>query len=97
WGQAARFESAAKRIVLQFHGQLAEFTPKLAQMEGTLTFCHQLKLPSEEVLPLGEGQFFDGFPTLALVRETFYLLRNPPPSSLLNAWIAKPFLPVTKL
>src|SRR5205823_1339713 len=43
WGQSSRLEGTAKRAVLEFHGQLAEFMPTLATIEGELAFSHQLK------------------------------------------------------
>ena len=98
WGQAGRFEWLDCRAApLQFHGQLAEFAPTLVQTDGELSFSHRLTLPTGELLALNEVRFFDGSPTLALVKGSFYLLRNPPPATLLAKWLQKPLLPVKKL
>jgi hypothetical protein len=97
WGQTPRFELSPGRDPLLFHGELAEFWPTLAELEGELSFSHQLRLPTGSSIPLADALFFDGHPPLALVKRSLYLLRNPPPEALLSAWIAKPFLPVAKL
>jgi hypothetical protein len=97
WGQASRFESAVKRSFIFFHGQLAEFASRLSTIDGELSFGQELKLPNGEILPLGEAQFFGGSPSVTLARDSFYLLRNPPPVALLCAWLEKPFLPVSRL
>jgi SNF2 domain-containing protein/helicase-like protein len=81
---------------LTFLGQVAELVPSLEQDDGDLTFTHLLRLPDAEV-PLTHAKFFAGKPSLALVDHTFYLLRNNPPSALLEHWSERPSLPVGKL
>jgi hypothetical protein len=97
WGQTSRFELFATPHTLNFHGQMAELKPHLDTIEGELSFTHRLELANGELLALDQARFFGGHPLVALVKETFYLLRNPPPSGLLNAWISKPVLPVARL
>ncbi len=97
WGQTSRFESLETKSVLHFHGQLAEFSPTLATTGDELSLSHQLKLPDGKLLGLSDAHFFEGHPSVALVESTFYLLRNPPPASLLDNWLQKPLLPVKKL
>lgn len=96
WGQNERLECPAKKP-LTFRGQLAEFSPWLAEHEGELSFSHRLKMPAGDMLPLSDALFFEGHPGLALVGDTFYLLRNPPPAALLRRWVQRPLLPVKKL
>lgn len=97
WGQTGRFELADGASPIQFHGQLAEFSPLLKDSDRELFFSHQLKLPDDQTVALNEAKFFGGQPPLVLVKNTFYLLRNPPPPSLLSGWLEKPILPVRKL
>jgi superfamily II DNA or RNA helicase len=97
WGQGGRFEAVSRRALYHFYGQLAEFTPVLASPEGGLALGQQLRLPDGEILALRQAQFFGGSPTLALVNECFFLLRNPPPGPLLRHWLENPSLPVSKL
>ena len=46
---------------------------------------------------LEEAQFFSRRPALVLADNVFYLLRNPPPPSLLQHWREQPKVPVGKL
>ncbi|MFO1499978.1 MAG: DEAD/DEAH box helicase [Verrucomicrobiota bacterium] len=95
WGQAGRLEKTGG--ILQFRGELAEFAPILVQGGDGLSFSHQLKLPSGRTVPLQGAHFFDGDPGMALVDESFYLIRNAPPPALLSRWLQSPVLPVAKL
>jgi hypothetical protein len=97
WGPSGRFELAGASTHVRFHAQLAELTPHLQEQESELSFTHQLRLPTGETRSLDEVRFFAGEPPLVLLKENFFLLRNPPPSELLDRWIEKPFLPVRKL
>ena len=45
---------------------------------------------------MSAGQFFSGRPALALVGQTFYLVRNVPPPSLLDYWAETPGIPGRK-
>ncbi len=97
WGLARRFEVVAEPEPMAFHGQLAELVPHLESGENELAFTHKLKLPDGHTHRLDEVRFFAGQPPLALVGQTFYLLRNAPPPSLFGAWLRKPRLPVKRL
>ncbi|HZO85118.1 MAG TPA: DEAD/DEAH box helicase [Verrucomicrobiae bacterium] len=81
---------------LKFLGQVAELVPMLEQNNGGLTFTHVVHLPDAKVT-LANVKFFAGKPSLALVDNTFYLLRNNPPAALLEHWTEKPSLPIGKL
>ena len=81
---------------LKFLGHVAELVPTLENGSGDLVFTHVLRLPDTD-LPLTEVRFFAGKPSLGLVNDTFYLLRNSPPATLLEHWSEKPSLPVGKL
>jgi hypothetical protein len=96
WGQGTRLESA-QGGALKFQGQTAELTPHLENGESELSFTHRLTLPGGEVHALNDVKFFAGRPPLALVGNTFYLLRNAPPLALLEHWAKQPVMPVRKL
>jgi superfamily II DNA or RNA helicase len=97
WGGSNRLECAETRMPLAFHGQIATLTPHLENGKTELTFTHQLTLPGGEVHPLPCVKFFSGRPSLVLVGQTFYLLRNAPPVALLEYWSRKPAVSVLKL
>ncbi|MSU62775.1 MAG: DEAD/DEAH box helicase [Pedosphaera sp.] len=97
WGQVSRLEFISHQTALKFHGQFADLTPHLDTVDGELCFTHLLKVQDKENQSLDHALFFGGLPSLVLVEETFYLLRNPPPPKLLKTWVAKPHLPVKKL
>ncbi|MDB6016911.1 MAG: helicase c-terminal [Pedosphaera sp.] len=97
WGQGSRLEWATGPGALKFQGQVAELTPDLENGGTELSFTHRLTLSTGEVQPLGNVQFFSSRPPLVLVGNTFYLLRNAPPSALLEHWARKPAMPVRKL
>ena len=96
WGQGSRLELAGIGA-LKFQGQVAELTPHLENGDKELSFTHRVTLPDGEIHPMSAVQFFSGRLPLALVQDTFYLLRNAPPPALLEHWAAKPALPVRKL
>ncbi|HNU98442.1 MAG: DEAD/DEAH box helicase [Verrucomicrobia bacterium] len=97
WGNPPRIEWAGKPENVSFNGQLAELTPHLANGESGSTLHQRLRLPTEEVLPLDKACFFAGRPALVAFHQTIYLLRNPPPPSVLCALLASPGVSVRKL
>jgi len=97
WGHNSRLEAANGQTAFSFLGQLAELTPHLENGDKELSFTHRLTLPNNEVRSLEGIQFFSGRPPLALVGNTFYLLRNAPPHAVLEHWTKKPAVPVRKL
>ena len=97
WGHNTRLESADGQTPFNFLGQLAELTPHLENGEKELSFTHRLTLPNNEIRSLEGVQFFSGRPPLALIGNTFYLLRNAPPPAVLEHWTKKPAVPVRKL
>ncbi|MBI4661697.1 MAG: DEAD/DEAH box helicase [Verrucomicrobia bacterium] len=96
WGQTSRLELGNEKS-LRFHGQLGELNPHLETVDNDLFFTHRLLLPGSEPCAPVAARFFAGYPTLILVNETFYLLRNPGPPGLFSAWISSPRLPVRRL
>jgi len=96
WGQGSRLELSGAGGI-KFHGQVAELTPHLENGDKELSFTHRVTLPGGEMFAMNAVQFFSGRLPLALVRDTFYLLRNAPPPALLEYWANKPALPVRKL
>ncbi len=97
WGDKSRLQMAASQSLVNFQGHLAELKPHLAPVDGDLTFTHRLVLPAGEAHPLEAAKFFGGQPPIALINDSFYLLRAAPPTDLLNAWAQKGGLPVSKL
>ncbi|MBC8095653.1 MAG: DEAD/DEAH box helicase, partial [Akkermansiaceae bacterium] len=98
WGHTLRLESAADQKPLVFHGELAELAPHLENGgERDLSFTHRLVLPDKRVCALQDVHFFSSQPPLALAGNTFYLLRNAPPASVIELWKDRPAVPVRKL
>src|SRR5438093_6790709 len=97
WGHSHRLEWNQGATRLAFYGELAELTPHLQRSHSDLSFTHRLKLPGGQHCSLEQAQFFGGLPSLTLVGQAFYILRNPPPPALLNQWAKQPALPVRKL
>ena len=61
---------------------------------ASCSFTHQSALARRAGRhPLSEVKFFAGRPALALVGNTFYMLRSAPPDDLLNAWAQQKSLP----
>ncbi|HTL17225.1 MAG TPA: DEAD/DEAH box helicase [Patescibacteria group bacterium] len=99
WGDTPRLEldsSEGSRSV-SFKGQVAELTPHLKTDDAELAFTHRLTIPGEETVALSDVQFFNQRPPLALAKGTFYLVRNAPPTELLEHWANQPAVPVHKL
>ncbi|HLP75287.1 MAG TPA: DEAD/DEAH box helicase, partial [Candidatus Paceibacterota bacterium] len=98
WGHTIRLESAADGKPLVFHGELAELVPHLENGEGRdLSFTHRLVLPDKRICALQDVHFFSSQPPLALAGNTFFLLRNAPPASVIELWKDRPAVPVRKL
>jgi hypothetical protein len=97
WGDKSRLLLGPAGQPVVFHGDLAELKPRLETVQGHLYFTHHLALPSGRSHCLSEVKFFSGRPSLALVENTFYLLRSAPPDDLLNSWAQQQALPVHKL
>ncbi len=97
WGDNERLQFVHSPSLVKFHGHLADLKPNLEQIENELSFTHNLLLPNGEQHSLDGVQFFAGRPSLVLIANTFYLLRNGPPTDLLDSWAKKKSLPVKKL
>ncbi len=98
WGHTLRLESALDQKPLVFHGELAELAPHLENGDGRdLSFTHRLVLPDKRICALQDVHFFSSRPPLALAGNTFYLLRNAPPTSVIELWKNRPAVPVRKL
>jgi superfamily II DNA or RNA helicase len=97
WGNSTRLTLAEDGQPLQFHGQIIALTPHLENGDKELSFTHRFALPGGENHSVAAAKFFNHQPPLALVGNTFYLLRNAPPSRVLKYLAHKPSLPVRKL
>jgi superfamily II DNA or RNA helicase len=95
WGHRGRLE--LKGQPLRFEGQMLTLTPHLQNGDSELSFTHRLTSSNGEVFPLRDARFFAGRPALALIGNTFFLLRNAPPPDLLEFWARQPAFPVRKL
>jgi len=95
WGHTQRLECDGRP--LHFHGQVAALTPHLENGDKELSFTHRIELPGGEQHSVAEAKFFNRQPPLALIRDTFYLLRNAPPPPVLKYLAQKPSVPVRKL
>ena len=95
WGDNLRMELDSGH--LQFHGQILSLAPHLENGDKELSFTHRILLPDGQAHSLAQAKFFAGRPTLALLGDTFYLLRNVPPPALLEFWAKTPSIPVQKL
>ena len=95
WGETGRLEMNHER--LRFYGQIIALTPHLENGQAELSFTHRVTLPDGGQQRLGDAKFFAGRPQVALVGQTFFLLRNAPPPALLAHWAQTPAIPVTRL
>jgi SNF2 family DNA or RNA helicase len=95
WGGTARLECDGKP--LHFHGQVISLAPHLENGTQELSFTHKFKLPDGETHSIAAAKFFNRQPPLALVGDTFYLLRNAPPPPVLKYLAKKPSVPVRRL
>jgi len=97
WGNLGRLELAEPAGLADFHGEIVDFAPALANSGAELAFTHHLTMPDGSTKELSDAKFFAGTPRVALIGSSFYLARNSPPEELLRRWLPKPHLPVTKL
>src|SRR5271156_75313 len=97
WGNTNRLEFSDNGQPLQFHGQIISLAPHLENGDKELSFTHRFNLPGGENQSVADAKFFNHQPPLALVGNTFFLLRNAPPSRVLKYLAHKPSVPVRKL
>ncbi|HEY5298126.1 MAG TPA: DEAD/DEAH box helicase [Verrucomicrobiae bacterium] len=96
WGHTNRLEFSDGQP-LQFHGQIIALAPHLENGEQELSFTHRFALPDGQHHSVADAKFFNQQPPLALVRNTFFLLRNSPPPRVLKYLAHKPSVPIRKL
>ena len=97
WGHTNRLEFAGLNQSLQFQGHIASLDPHLENGDKELSFTHRLTLPTGDKIPITSVKFFNQQPPLVLAGNTFYLLRNAPPASVIEHWTDKPAVPVRRL
>jgi superfamily II DNA or RNA helicase len=97
WGHTNRLELADNGQPLHFQGQVVALTPHLENGDKELSFTHRIALPNGENHSVGHVKFFNHQPPIALVGNTFFLLRNAPPSPVLRHLVNQPSVPVRKL
>jgi superfamily II DNA or RNA helicase len=97
WGNTGRLELAANGQPIDFHGEVVSLTPRLENGTQELAFTHRIALPNGEFHSIAEAKFFNRQSPIALVGNTFFLLRNAPPNGVLKYLAQKPSVPVRKL
>ncbi|MGH8022421.1 MAG: DEAD/DEAH box helicase, partial [Limisphaerales bacterium] len=97
WGHTNRLEFAGSAQPLRFHGQIIALSPHLENGDKELSFTHRFVLPGGQSHSVADAKFFNHQPPLALVGDTFFLLRNAPPPRVLKYLANKPSVPVRKL
>ena len=97
WGHTNRLELAGTILALQFQGQIAALDPHLENGDKELSFTHRLTLPSGDKAAITSIKFFNQQPPLVLAGNTFFLLRNAPPASVIEHWTDNPAVPVRRL
>lgn len=97
WGHTDRLEFAGNGRPLHFHGQIIALTPHLENGSKELSFTHRIALPDGTNHPVADAKFFNHQSPVALVGNTFFLLRNAPPAGVLKHLAQKPSVPVRKL
>ena len=95
WGHTPRLECDGKP--LRFQGQIAMLTPHLDNGDKELSFTHQIELPGGKNHSIADAKFFNRQSPLALLDNTFYLVRNAPPPKVLKYLARMPSVPVRKL
>ena len=97
WGHTNRLEFAGNGKPLGFHGEIIGLTPHLENGDKELSFTHRITLPDGADHPVADAKFFNHQSPVALVGNTFYLLRNAPPAGVLKHLAQKPSVAVRKL
>jgi superfamily II DNA or RNA helicase len=97
WGHTNRLELAGHSEPVKFHGQIISLTPHLENGDKELSFTHRVTLPDGNARSVADAKFFNRQSPVALVGNTFFLLRNAPPSGVLQYLAQKPSVAVRKL
>ena len=97
WGHTNRLELAGHSEPVKFHGQIISLTPHLENGDKELSFTHRVTLPDGNAHSVADAKFFNRQSPVALVGNTFFLLRNAPPSGVLQYLAQKPSVAVRKL
>src|ERR1035437_2961998 len=96
WGHTHRLEGANGQP-LHFHGEVIALSPHLENGDKELSFTHRIALPDGQIHSVADAKFFNRQSPIALVGNTFFLLRNAPPVGVLKYLAQKPSVPVRKL
>ena len=97
WGKVGRISLECSKKPIEFYGRIIEMEPSLEQGKSELYFTHEVQLPGKKTCALSEVRFFAGEPSLALVGNEVFLLRNPPTQDVLGSWVRMQKAPVSKL
>jgi len=101
WGNTGRLELASNNghvgQPIHFHGDVISLTPQLENGTQELAFTHRITLQDGTSHAIADAKFFNRQSPIALIGNTFYLLRNAPPNGVLKYLAQKPSVPVRKL
>ena len=97
WGKCGRLDLEGEKKPIEFLGRIIEMEPHLDKSKSELFFTHEVILPGKKTCALSEVRFFAGEPSLALICNEVFLLRNPPPQEVLGNWAKMQKAPVSKL
>ncbi|MEY4917411.1 MAG: hypothetical protein RL616_1324 [Verrucomicrobiota bacterium] len=97
WGNTNRLEFVGTAQPVHFHGEVITLTPRLENGDQELSFTHHIALPGGKLAPVNEAKFFNRQSPIALIGNTFFLLRNAPPNGVLKYLAQKPSVPVRRL
>jgi superfamily II DNA or RNA helicase len=97
WGHTDRLELVSHAEPIHFYGQIISLTPHLENGDKELSFTHRVTLPDGNAHSVADAKFFNRQSPVALVGSTFFLLRNAPPSGVLQYLAQKPSVAVRKL
>jgi superfamily II DNA or RNA helicase len=101
WGNTGRLELASNNghvgQPIHFHGDVISLTPQLENGTQELAFTHRITLQDGTSHAIADAKFFNRQSPIALIGNTFYLLRNAPPNGVLKYLAQKPSVPLRKL
>lgn len=97
WGTEERIEFETQPCILQFNGEVAKVIPAVEKVNDSINLSFKVKLPDGVLLPISEVKFFDGYPTVILARNKFYILEKNPPRAFFDFLAQKMELPISRL
>jgi len=97
WATGNRLELAGAGAPIVFNGEVAELLPSIQKDKAGLHFTHVLQLPGGETHPAGDAIWLAGEPSMTVLGNRFYLVRNAPPEHVVATLAGTRAFPVAKL